>query len=230
MVKLWEIEQLCGLDERCIDFGALSVPVHRALVTPFLALAERSRASGFDLAIVSGYRSFDRQLNIWNQKLKGERPVYDDEGVSLDLTALNDWGRVQAVLRWSALPGTSRHHWGTDIDVYDRAAVSADYQVQLSPEEVIDDGPFGPFHCWLDKQIEENNAEGFFRPYTQDLGGVAPERWHLSYAPLACDFEKKIGVESLRRILANKPLQLKQTVLDHLEEIVDRYVFIAPFE
>ena len=38
-------------------------------------------------------------------------------------------------MRWSAIPGSSRHHWGTDLDVYDAAAVTPDYQVQLTPQE-----------------------------------------------------------------------------------------------
>ena len=28
---------------------------------------------------------------------------------------------MAAILVWSALPGASRHHWGTDLDVFDRA-------------------------------------------------------------------------------------------------------------
>ncbi len=31
--------------------------------------------------------------------------------------------RVAAILVWSALPGASRHHWGTDCDVIDAAAL-----------------------------------------------------------------------------------------------------------
>ena len=33
--------------------------------------------------------------------------------------------RIDAILCWSALPGGSRHHWGTDCDVIDAAALPA---------------------------------------------------------------------------------------------------------
>ncbi|NIM47861.1 MAG: D-alanyl-D-alanine carboxypeptidase family protein, partial [Gemmatimonadales bacterium] len=86
-------------------------------------------------------------------------------------------------LRWSALPGASRHHWGTDLDVYDLAARPEGYEVELIPEEVDAGGMFGPLHEWLDGRIAADAAFGFFRPYERDRQGVAPERWHLSYAP-----------------------------------------------
>ena len=54
----------------------------------------------------------------------------------------------------AAVPGenASRHHWGTDLDVYDSRAVGEDYQVQLSPAEVAPGGPgsdaFTPLAWW----------------------------------------------------------------------------------
>ena len=56
---------------------------------------------------------------------------------------------------FSALPGASRHHWGTDIDVYDANAVSSDYVVQLSLKEVGSGGVFDSLHKWLDLLMEE---------------------------------------------------------------------------
>ena len=42
-------------------------------------------------------------------------------------------------------------------------------------------------HAWLDGQMAAGRSHGFFRPYQKDHGGIAPERWHLSYAPLAVE-------------------------------------------
>ena len=67
----------------------------------------------------SSFRDFERQQLIWNCKFNGERKVHDDEGNLLDLALLDDWQKAQAILRWSALPGGSRHHWGTEIDIFD---------------------------------------------------------------------------------------------------------------
>jgi hypothetical protein len=57
--------------------------------------------------------------------------------------------------------------------------------LQLSPDEVATGGVFDRLHCWLDARLATGESHGFFRPYGKDRGGVAPERWHLSYAPLS---------------------------------------------
>ena len=48
-----------------------------------------------------------------------ERPLLDANNQPLDALQLGETERLHAILHWSALPGTSRHHWGTDLDIYD---------------------------------------------------------------------------------------------------------------
>jgi LAS superfamily LD-carboxypeptidase LdcB len=115
-----------------------SVKLHPETSPAFKKLQEKAKKAGFDLQIVSGFRSFDSQLKIWNQKVKGDRPVFDLKGNKIDPNSLPAEKLIHTILRWSALPGCSRHHWGTDIDVIDRGAISADYKVQLTPEEVAE--------------------------------------------------------------------------------------------
>lgn len=215
--------QIYGLSDEHIDYASLEAPVHRELVEPLRQLRQRARENGFELQIASGFRDFERQLLIWNQKAEGKRPVFDNSGNPIDLSSLNEWQQVQAILRWSALPGTSRHHWGSDIDIFDRAAVSADYQVQLSPQEVADDGPFGALHGWLDGLLSEAGS-AYFRPYAVDANGVAPERWHLSFSPLAIQFESQFSAPDLIDVLGSRPLALKDAVLANLDEILARFV------
>ena len=43
-----------------------------------------------------------------------------------------------------------------------------------------------------------DESEGFFRPYGEDRGGVAPERWHLSFAPLSHEMERALTPAMLR--------------------------------
>lgn len=219
---------LTGRDDALIDHGSLERPVHRELVPAFLQLQQRAAGAGFDLAIASGYRNYARQLRIWNEKAIGQRPLLDSAGQPLDASVLDDWTRVQAILRWSALPGTSRHHWGSDIDVYDRAAVDEQYVVQLTPDEVADGGPFGPLHRWLDEQMARGDCCGFFRPYAADRGGVAPERWHLSYAPVAMQFQRQLNPQRLLRALDAPELQLRGVVGRHWAEIFERFVWVPP--
>ena len=70
----------------------------------------------------SSFRDFARQLQIWNGKFSGERPMFDAGGRPARRGALSPRERIDAILLWSALPGASRHHWGTDLDLIDRNA------------------------------------------------------------------------------------------------------------
>ena len=211
------------------DGAALGARVHADVVAPLRALREAARAEGFDLALASGFRSFERQLGIWNRKVAGELPVLDDAGRPLDIARLSPRALAFAILRWSALPGASRHHWGTDVDVYDAAATPAGYAVQLVPAEVDAGGMHAPLHAWLDARIAAGEAFGFHRPYDVDRGGVAPERWHLSHAPVARDFAGTLTREVVAEALAAAPMRLREVVLASLDEIVARFVHnVAP--
>jgi LAS superfamily LD-carboxypeptidase LdcB len=223
-----EIAALTGQtkDHLCTgaDADALGAPVHRDVVEPFLCLRDEARLAGFDLVIHSGYRGFDRQLSIWNRKVRGELAVLDSDAVPLDISRLTEKELALAILRWSALPGGSRHHWGTDLDVYDALAKPPDYEIELIPQEVNSGGMFGPLHDWLDRQMAAAEAQGFFRPYDRDRGGVAPERWHLSHAPVAGEFEMLLSPEALAAAIRAADMELADVVLQHLDEIYERFV------
>lgn len=191
---------------------------------PFSRLRDSASAQGFELRILSGFRSFERQLSIWNRKARGELAVLDSDAQPLDVKELSQRELAFAILRWSALPAASRHHWGTDLDVFDGAAKPEGYEVELIPEEVDPGGMFGPLHDWLDERMISGEAFGFFQPYDEDRGGVAPERWHLSHAPVASAFEKGLTRDLLAEVLAAADMELKEVVLGHLDEIYTRFV------
>lgn len=216
---------LCGLnDAALVVLQPWSGQVQPALVAPVQSLAEAARQAGFCFEVASAFRSFERQLAIWNAKARGERPVLNDLGEPLDLTRLSERERAWAILRWSALPGTSRHHWGTDLDVYDSSRFTPGYRLQLTVEETRDQGPCAEFHAWLGQYLRSSQNPGFFRPYAQDRGGVAPEPWHLSYAPLADALAPQMTADTVRPLLLSSDLLLKTTVLENLEEIIERFV------
>jgi len=198
-------------------------PVHHDTVEPFLELQRAAAQGGFDLQIVSGFRSFERQLTIWSDKVAGRRVVLDALGHPLDLQSMADRDKVLAIMRWSALPGCSRHHWGSDIDVFDAAAVAPDYVVQLVPQEVECGGVFAPLHDWLDGHIRANPG-GFFRPYDRDRGAIAPERWHLSFAPVAVRFEQTFCFDTLVEIWFQQQLPLLASVLALPRNLLQRYL------
>ena len=225
-IPILTMATLTGSDDNFIDHASLERPVHRDIVEPWLELVAAARASGFDLAVASGYRNYQRQLSIWNAKAGGARAVLDERGEEIDLGAADEWQKVQAILRFSALPGASRHHWGTDIDVFDRAAVPVDYALQLTVAEAADTGPFGALHRWLDERIAANAAWGFFRPYATDRGGIAAERWHLSYAPLAARYQRQLKADALWVEINAPSLALRDTVAAHWQTIFARYVWV----
>jgi LAS superfamily LD-carboxypeptidase LdcB len=205
--------------------------LHRDAYAPFAALAERARLDGFALRVRSSHRTFAAQARIWNDKALGRRTVYDDAGLPMRLDGASPAQLMTAILRWSALPGASRHHWGTDLDVYDGRVEDAGGRVELLPQEAAPGGSCAAFEAWLAKTAADF---GFFRPYAEDRGGVAPEWWHLSYAPVAVPWLEALTVgvldAALREASRETPLCLQELALATLPELHARYVAnVAPF-
>ncbi len=219
------IHELTGQTEQHLTLlPNSSFLLHRDIVNDFIKLQTAAAQAGFQLEIVSSFRSYARQLTIWNEKTQGKRSLLSTEGKILDFNSLPEEDLVHAILRWSALPGASRHHWGTDLDIYDEKNRPTDYEVQLTPAEVADEGFFGPLHLWLDEQIAKNKSFGFFRPYAEDLGGVAPERWHLSYAPVAQFYFERYTLAVFTDMLESSSLRLKEFILDNKILLYERYL------
>jgi LAS superfamily LD-carboxypeptidase LdcB len=211
---------LCSVD----DAGEIGVRVHMDALGPLRRLREAAAADGFDLTVHSAFRDFNRQLSIWNRKVSGALAVLDSRGAPIDIATLTPRELVYAILRWSALPGASRHHWGTDLDVFDAATTPEGYELQLVPAEVEAGGMHAPLHEWLDARIASGTALDFYRPYDADRGGVAPERWHLSYAPTAASCAQALTIDLLRGTIANADMLHKDIVLEHLDDLYARFV------
>ncbi len=195
--------------------------LHARAAPAFIQLRRAAGAAGFDLVPVSGFRDFERQLDIWNGKFKGERPLFDRRGHLLAALELSPAERVEAILGWSALPGASRHHWGTDLDLIDRKAVPAGYRVMLTAEEYADGGPFGRLVRWLEREAPRF---GFFRPFRGIRSGAAAEPWHYSFAPVAEAARRALTPAVLATALAGAPLEGRDEVLPRLKELHRRYV------
>jgi LAS superfamily LD-carboxypeptidase LdcB len=195
--------------------------LHYEVVAAFLAMRDAAASEGIDLRACSSFRDFDTQLAIWNRKWRGERPIFDRQGRAIERARIGDAECVDAILYWSAVPGGSRHHWGSDIDVIDAAAVPAGYTVQLVSSEYAADGIFQRLAAWLEANMRRF---GFFRPYRTDRGGVSPEPWHLSYAPVAAPALEALSLSMLRQVLETSPIDGKPYVLARLPEIYTRFL------
>jgi LAS superfamily LD-carboxypeptidase LdcB len=215
-------EELTGrVRTHIVDLTDPVCALHVDVAGPFLSMRRAAASAGFDLRAVSGFRDFERQVAIWNAKFSGVRPVLDAQGRSLDALALAPGERIAAILQWSALPGASRHHWGTDVDLIDARAVPAGYRVELSADEYAVGGPFAALSAWLEAHAARF---GFFRPFRGVLSGVQPEPWHFSFAPVAENARRALNVDVLRSAVERAPLLGRDDVLARIAELHARYV------
>lgn len=222
--------QLLGIDDQHLVYlpDHKGVKVHHGIVDPLVELMQASREEGFNLRVASGYRSFARQRLIWNKKSLGERPILDELGQVIAIDTLSSFEKIKAILRWSALPGASRHHWGTECDIYDLAAMPKNYQLQLHPDEYTGNGIFAPMMEWLSAYLQQSNTPDFYRPFANDHGGVAPELWHISYRPLSEQYTQQYSLELLRDYLQQLPLEERieeqPIVIENLPYIYQRFL------
>ncbi|HMN44312.1 MAG TPA: M15 family metallopeptidase [Povalibacter sp.] len=195
--------------------------LHYEAVASFLSMRDAAAEDGIDLAARSSFRDFDTQMLIWNRKWLGERQLYDRNSRPVERSSLGDDAAVDTILCWSAIPGGSRHHWGSDVDVIDAAAIPEGYKVELVPAEYAADGIFSRLSAWLDAHM---SRFGFFRPYRTDRGGVSPEPWHLSYAPVSVPALESLSLSMLRQVIETSPIEGRPQVLARLPEIYTRFM------
>jgi LAS superfamily LD-carboxypeptidase LdcB len=153
----------------------------------FLKMQSAAKKEGIHLFIVSAFRSFNAQRTIFDGKFTGSRLV---GGQNLSQTIEDGAKRTLKILTYSALPGTSRHHWGTDIDIN---SLNSSYFKSGKGLKVFD---------WLTKNAENF---GFRRPYTthKNRGGHLEEEWHWSYFPISIPLLKLYNKHITADLLAN---------------------------
>ncbi|MEZ8099926.1 M15 family metallopeptidase [Vibrio bivalvicida] len=200
--------------------GQKAFLVHAAVSQDLLALKQSATEAGFNFNIASGFRDFNRQTTIWNNKMSGKTDILDSDSQVINAESLSEANKVIAILRWSALPGGSRHHWGTDFDVFDRDSLPQGEALKLEPWEYLT-GHQKAFYDWLSRNLHDY---GFFFPYAQDLGGVAVEPWHISHKAVAEQCLKQLDASTLKQQLASTSILGKKTVLEQLETIYNQFI------
>ena len=129
----------------------------------FKEMHAAAKNDGIELKILSGTRNFNEQKAIWERKWNR-------------LDSLEASERAQNILKFSAMPGTSRHHWGTDIDL------------NSLENSYFEEGRGKAEYEWLVKNAKNY---GFYQVYTaRESGrtGYEEEKWHWSYLPLASQY------------------------------------------
>lgn len=212
------------LTGRSIEHLACLSGNHRlqpAAVNAFIKLQTAAKLAGFNLQPASTFRDFARQQMIWNEKFAGIRQVMDAQSQPMDISGLDDGQRCCAILRWSAMPGASRHHWGTDLDIYDPDLLPEGQKLQLEPWEYQENGYFHQLTLWLTANM---NIYGFYRPFLHDRRGVAAEPWHLSYYPLAQEAERQLTPQTLLASWENQDIAGYDWLSRNIDSIFKRYI------
>ncbi|MDC6384338.1 D-alanyl-D-alanine carboxypeptidase family protein [Flagellimonas taeanensis] len=163
-------EELMGKAK--VELFGEGINLRKAAHDSFLEMKKAAYSAGFDIKIVSSFRDFYRQEGIWERKYLS---YTEDERLS-PLKA------IDKIIEYSTIPGTSRHHWGTDIDIIDGyPKASGDV---LVPRKFENGGPYEGLKLWLDENSEKF---GFYLVYTNDprRRGFKYEPWHYSYAPIS---------------------------------------------
>lgn len=156
----------------------------------FKKMQQDALKDSISIEIASAYRSFDRQKKIWNRKYD----AYISEG-------LDPQEAIKKIIAYSTIPGTSRHHWGTDIDLIEEVVKLPERL--LTEGNYINNGVFSNFKRWMDKNSEKY---GFYLVYDAsiDRRGFKYEPWHYSY--------KKLSHPMLKEFLKIDLIALLQSV------------------
>lgn len=142
-----------------------SIYLRQAAYDAFVQMAAAAKADGITLTIISATRNFNYQKGIWERKWK--RTQY---------MGWQDIKKAKDILSYSSMPGSSRHHWGTDIDLN---ALNNDWFKSGEGKKIYD---------WLQTHAA---TYGFHQVYTSKENGrrgYNEERWHWSYLPLASEY------------------------------------------
>jgi len=140
----------------------------------FLEMHKAASEVGIELKILSATRPFNYQKGIWERKWT----KLQDQGKT------NEVEMALEILNYSSMPGTSRHHWGTDIDL------------NYLSNSWFEQGKGNDIYTWMQANASEY---GFCQPYIE-FGpkrnfGYQEEKWHWSYVPLANRYYRKAKTE-----------------------------------
>jgi LAS superfamily LD-carboxypeptidase LdcB len=192
--------------------GGSRVWGHKDAVDAFVRMAEDAEQDGYKLKIVSAFRSFSDQKQIWEGKWTGKTLV---GGKKLNKSLPDPAARAKKILEFSSMPGTSRHHWGTDFDF--NSLENSYFTNNKDGRRIYD---------WL---VNHAANYGFCQVYTSKTGegarptGYEEEKWHWSYAPLSSWYLRQypigVGYERLTGFLGSETAQQIDVIPNYVQGI-----------
>ncbi len=163
------------------ESGQYAIP---QVMESFWKLRDKAAQDGWHLILVSGYRSFKNQMRIWNQF----------DSLYLKTDKLDARRRVRAIMSLVSVPGLSRHHWGTDLDISESGLRGQLVNVDPdTPERIV------KFYDWMKLNAPQF---GFCKVYLGKRGAVRDEPWHWSYFPYSrVYFEQFMAIRDFHRLM-----------------------------
>jgi LAS superfamily LD-carboxypeptidase LdcB len=174
----------------------------------FVKMRAEALKVGINMYSQSSFRSYDRQNGIWTRKYNR----FVGQG-------LQPKAAINKIIEYSTIPGTSRHHWGTDLDIIDKSKpIPADPLLARHSQK---GGVYAKMYDWLQEHAE---TFGFYEVYTNDHDtrkGFHYEPWHYSYKPLSQEMLKQYLKIDLKSEL--KKYHLKG--IEHFsDEFLEKYI------
>ncbi len=199
-------EILIGMDNSRIVSD--TILLEKKTYSAFIKMKDAAEKDGIIIKLVSGFRDFYRQQIIWNNKYK----KFTDE-FSLDGPTA-----IKEIIRFSTIPGTSRHHWGTEIDIIDKNFENE--KDLLISKKYEDGGIFNSLKKWMDKN---SKRFGFYIVYDDDSDrpGFEYEPWHYTYKPVSDLYQREFLKLNLKSIISKTKVEGKEFIND---EFIKKYI------
>ncbi|WP_415375580.1 M15 family metallopeptidase [Patiriisocius sp. Uisw_017] len=184
--------QLIGKENSAIVGDSYTSKMHKEAKSAFLRMKVEAEKQGIQIEIVSAYRSFQRQKEIY----EGKYNRFTKQG-------LEPLAAIEKITEYSTIPGTSRHHWGTDIDIIDSNAPRP--KSVLQADNFHGTGPYCKLKDWLNEHAE---SFGFYEVYTnnENRKGFEYEPWHFTYAPVSIPMLEAYKKLDVKKILEEENL------------------------
>ena len=199
-------EILIGMDDSRIVSD--TILLEKETYSAFIQMKDAAEKDGIIIKLVSGFRDFYRQQMIWNNKYRKFTNEFSLDGPTA----------IKEIIRFSTIPGTSRHHWGTEIDIIDKNFENEkDLLISKKYEE---GGIFNSLKKWMDKN---SKRFGFYTVYDDDSNrpGFEYEPWHYTYKPVSNLYQREFLKLDLKSIISKTKVEGKEFIND---EFIKKYI------
>ena len=199
-------EILIGIDDSRIVSD--TIHLEKETYSAFIKMKDAAEKDGIVIKLVSGFRDFYKQQMIWNNKYKKFTNEFSLDGPTA----------IKEIIRFSTIPGTSRHHWGTEIDIIDKNFENE--KDLLFSKKYEEGGIFSSLKKWMDKN---SKRFGFYIVYDDDSNrpGFEYEPWHYTYKSVSDLYQREFLKLDLKSIISKTRVEGKEFIND---EFIKKYI------